>query len=57
MYRDRAALEREYAAKLQVLAKKTLEKKSKKVASAVLGDEPTKDWNEDTLNQRCVYYF
>ncbi|KAI0322418.1 hypothetical protein OF83DRAFT_1161259 [Amylostereum chailletii] len=49
IYKDRAALEREYATKLQTLAKKTLEKKTRKMASAILGNDTTKPWNEDTL--------
>ncbi|THH20534.1 hypothetical protein EW146_g844 [Bondarzewia mesenterica] len=54
IYSDRAALEREHATKLQALAKKALDKKLKKVAAAVVGDEPTKDWNEDTISQSTL---
>jgi formin-binding protein 1 len=54
LYRERSALEREYAGKLQALARKAADKKSRKVASLVLGDEPTKAWDEVTLKQRCL---
>lgn len=52
LYRERAIIEKEYAAKLQVLAKKVVEKKTRKMAPAVLGDEPTKSWNEDAISER-----
>ncbi|KAH7926483.1 hypothetical protein BV22DRAFT_1104300 [Leucogyrophana mollusca] len=52
LYRDRAALEREYAAKLQVLAKKATDKKAKIAALVVIGDSPTKAFNESILRQR-----
>ncbi|KAJ7134798.1 hypothetical protein C8R44DRAFT_771495 [Mycena epipterygia] len=54
LYRDRAALEREYAAKLQVLTKRATEKRSKLVTSFVVGDEPTKAWTESTLAQNTL---
>lgn len=40
-YRERSAIEREYAAKLSALAKKYYEKKAKKVSSLSVGDTPT----------------
>ncbi|KAI9803056.1 MAG: hypothetical protein M1833_001126 [Piccolia ochrophora] len=40
-YRDRSVIEREYAAKLNALAKKYLEKKGKKISSLSVGDTPT----------------
>ena len=46
------ALERDYAAKLQILARKASEKKAKTTASLILGDEPTKVWDENALRQR-----
>jgi hypothetical protein len=52
LYRERVALERDYAAKLQVLTRKASEKKAKTTTSLVLGDEPTKVWDENTLRQR-----
>lgn len=52
MYRDRAALEREFAGKLQVLAKKAADKKAKKISTLVFGNNPTKVSNEDATKQR-----
>jgi hypothetical protein len=52
LYRERAALERDYAARLSGLAQKAVDKKNKKMARAVVGDEPFKAWNEETLLQR-----
>ncbi|KAK3945987.1 hypothetical protein QBC46DRAFT_370518 [Diplogelasinospora grovesii] len=40
-YRERSAIEKEYSAKLNALAKKYFEKKSKKSASLSVGDTPT----------------
>ncbi|KAH7385993.1 hypothetical protein BKA66DRAFT_461286 [Pyrenochaeta sp. MPI-SDFR-AT-0127] len=40
-YRERSAIEKEYAAKLSALAKKYYEKKAKKVSSLSVGDTPT----------------
>ncbi|KAJ6525279.1 hypothetical protein DFH09DRAFT_1188777 [Mycena vulgaris] len=54
LYRDRAALEREYAAKLQVLTKRATEKRAKLVTALVFGDEPTKAWNETTLGDNTI---
>ena len=39
-YRDRAAIEKEYSAKLSELAKKYFEKKARKSASLSVGDTP-----------------
>ncbi|KAI9061334.1 hypothetical protein FKP32DRAFT_948969 [Trametes sanguinea] len=49
LHKERSALEREYAAKLQLLAKKAAEKKAKKIVALVLGNEPTKAWDESTV--------
>jgi len=54
VYRERAALERDYAAKLLALAQKAVDKKNKKMAPAVVGDEPYKAWNEETLLQSTL---
>ncbi|PQE25458.1 actin polymerization protein [Rutstroemia sp. NJR-2017a BBW] len=40
-YRERSAIEKEYSAKLNALAKKYFEKKSKKSSSLSVGDTPT----------------
>ncbi|PCH40000.1 hypothetical protein WOLCODRAFT_136602 [Wolfiporia cocos MD-104 SS10] len=55
LHRDRVALEREYATKLQALAKKAAEKKSKKDAALVVGNEPTKAWGDDTLQKSTLH--
>ncbi|KAJ7095722.1 hypothetical protein B0H15DRAFT_826828 [Mycena belliarum] len=54
LYRDRAALEREYATKLQVLTKRASEKRAKLVTALVVGDEPTKAFDENILNQHTL---
>ncbi|EIW59085.1 uncharacterized protein TRAVEDRAFT_122627 [Trametes versicolor FP-101664 SS1] len=48
LHKERAALEREYAAKLQLLAKKAADRKAKKIIALVVGGEPTKAWDEST---------
>ncbi|CCM05936.1 uncharacterized protein FIBRA_08175 [Fibroporia radiculosa] len=55
LYKDRAALERDYAAKLQALARKAAEKRSKKDSMLVVGSEPTKAWGEDTLQRSTCH--
>ena len=57
MHRDRAVLERDYAARLQLLAKKAADKKSKMEASIVVGEDPTKAWNTNTLKQKWVWIY
>ena len=52
--RDRIVIEREYAAKLQALAKRATEKQSRRKAMLVVGDNPTKSWDENTLRRRSV---
>ncbi|EGN98055.1 hypothetical protein SERLA73DRAFT_55208 [Serpula lacrymans var. lacrymans S7.3] len=54
LYRDRAAVEREYAAKLQVLARKATDKKNKIASLLVVGDSPTKVYDEATLRQSTL---
>ncbi|KAF9005437.1 hypothetical protein BDQ17DRAFT_1389780 [Cyathus striatus] len=54
IYRERAALEREYAGKLQLLTKKAAEKKAKMEVSYVVGDDPTKSWDTNTLKQNSL---
>ncbi|GBE83192.1 hypothetical protein SCP_0502390 [Sparassis crispa] len=54
LFRERAAIEREYATKLQVLARKATEKKNKKIAALVVGNEPTKACEEDVLLQSTI---
>lgn len=50
-YRERAAIEKEYATKLNALAKKYFEKKAKKSSSLSVGDTP--DMTPGSL-ERCV---
>lgn len=52
LHRERAALERDYATKMQLLVKKAAEKKAKKMPALVVGNEPTKAWDENTIRQR-----
>lgn len=40
-YRERSAIEKEYSAKLSLLAKKYFEKKAKKTGSLSVGDSPS----------------
>ncbi|KAF7365022.1 hypothetical protein MVEN_00373300 [Mycena venus] len=54
LYRERTALEREYATKLQALTKRATEKRAKLVAAFVVGDEPTKAYTETTLGQNTL---
>ncbi|KAF9071205.1 hypothetical protein BDP27DRAFT_1401569 [Rhodocollybia butyracea] len=54
LYKESVALEREYATKLQALAKKAAERKAKIEAAVVLGDDPTKAWDESTLKQSTL---
>lgn len=54
LYNVRAALERDYAAKLQLLAKKAGEKKSKMGSLFILGNDPTKSWDANTLKQSTL---
>lgn len=45
-------LDRDYALKLQTLARKASEKKARLTSVLVLGNEPTKVWDENTLRSR-----
>ncbi|KAI0647754.1 hypothetical protein C8Q79DRAFT_951721 [Trametes meyenii] len=54
LHKERAALEREYATKLQLLAKKAAEKKSRKISALVVGAEPTKAWDESTFTRSTL---
>ncbi|KAG8214726.1 hypothetical protein J3R82DRAFT_9814 [Butyriboletus roseoflavus] len=54
IYRDRVALEREYASKLQLLAKKATDKKNKAATSLVAGDSPTKPCSDSTIQQNTL---
>lgn len=56
LFRERVVLEKEYGSKLQALAKKAGEKKTKRMSKMVLGDEPTQLWTEETVRSRYEYY-
>ncbi|KAL5524396.1 BZZ1 [Sanghuangporus sanghuang] len=49
IYKERSALEKEYSTKLALLAKKAADRKAKRMASLVLGDDPSVAWGEDTI--------
>ena len=55
IYKDRAALEKEYATKLATLAKRASEKRNKRIASLVVGDEPSKTLDDAALRMRYDY--
>ncbi|KAF8440834.1 hypothetical protein L210DRAFT_3447746 [Boletus edulis BED1] len=54
VYRDRAALEREYASKLQLLVKKATERKNKTATSLVAGENPTKPCSDSIIQQNTL---
>ncbi|KAG6908313.1 hypothetical protein DXG01_005349 [Tephrocybe rancida] len=54
LYQGRAALEREYATKLQLLSKKAAEKKSRMEAALVLGEHPSKAWDPKSFTQNSL---
>ena len=56
LHRERAALEREYATKLQLLVKKAAEKKARKMPALVVGSEPTKAWDDSVIKRRSVMF-
>ncbi|KAF5382339.1 hypothetical protein D9757_008459 [Collybiopsis confluens] len=54
LYKDRVALDREYATKLQALAKRAAEKKAKAESTIVLGEDPSKAWDESVPKQSTL---
>jgi hypothetical protein len=52
LIKDRAALEKEYASKLQAITKKATEKRVKRMPLVIFGNEPSKVWTEDTVKMR-----
>ncbi|KAJ3547629.1 hypothetical protein NMY22_g1574 [Coprinellus aureogranulatus] len=54
IYAQRAALEREYAGKLQVLAKKAADKKAKMEQQIAVGPDPSKAWDAGTLKSSTL---
>lgn len=49
---ERAALEKEYAAKLATLVKKAREKRERRMQEYVVGAEPSKAWTKDVADRR-----
>ncbi|KIM35924.1 hypothetical protein M413DRAFT_325021 [Hebeloma cylindrosporum] len=54
LYTTRVALERDYATKLQLLTRKASEKKAKASSAFILGNEPTKPFDNNTLKQSTL---
>ncbi|TBU61870.1 hypothetical protein BD310DRAFT_872749 [Dichomitus squalens] len=54
LHAQRAALEREYATKLQLLVRKASDRKAKKMPALVVGSEPTKAWDENSIQQSTL---
>ena len=54
MFKERAALEKEYSTKMSALAKRAADKKTKRINSLVVGDDPSVAWGEDTIRMRCI---
>ncbi|CAK5284133.1 unnamed protein product [Mycena citricolor] len=54
VYKDRAALEREYATKLQALSKRASEKRAKSLPAFVVGDEPTRSFDPTVLDRNTL---
>ncbi|EKM51975.1 uncharacterized protein PHACADRAFT_212588 [Phanerochaete carnosa HHB-10118-sp] len=54
LYRERVAIEREYATKLQLLAKKAADKKAKKIVALVVGHEPAKPAQDSAIQSSTL---
>jgi len=54
LYTSRMALEREYASKLQLIARRTSEKKAKTQSLFIVGSNPMKTFDSTILKQRSV---
>ena len=54
IYKERAALEKEYSTKMSALAKRAVDRKSKRMSTLVVGDDPSVAWGEDILRMRYV---
>lgn len=55
LYTARAILERDYAAKLQGLARKAAEKQSKLSPAVSVGTDPSKAWDGNIIKQKYVH--
>jgi hypothetical protein len=57
LLKERAALEKDYATKLQGLARKGHERRAKLMPSLVVGESPVKAWSDETLKRRwCDFW-
>jgi len=54
LYQGRAAIEKEYATKLQSLTKRAADKKARMEVRYIVGEDPTKAWDNSTLKRRRV---
>ncbi|GJJ13445.1 hypothetical protein Clacol_007699 [Clathrus columnatus] len=54
MFQARISLEKDYAAKLQAVVRKANEKKFKRLSKIILGPEPFRSWNEETLKSSTL---
>ncbi|KAF8895149.1 hypothetical protein BD779DRAFT_1797047 [Infundibulicybe gibba] len=52
LHKDRVALEREYAGKLQVLTRKAADRMSRTEVAIVVGDDPTKSYDANMLKKK-----
>ncbi|EJD45686.1 Cdc15 domain-containing protein, partial [Auricularia subglabra TFB-10046 SS5] len=51
LVKERAALEREYALKLQALARRGQEKRARLMTALLVGDTPTRAWGDDAVKK------
>lgn len=54
LIRERAALEKEYAQKLQAIARKAAEKRSRTAAARIVGEDPAKAFGDDAIRRKSV---
>ncbi|KIO29728.1 hypothetical protein M407DRAFT_21153 [Tulasnella calospora MUT 4182] len=54
LIRERAALEKEYAQKLQAIARKASEKRSRTAAARIVGEDPAKAFGDDAIRRNTL---
>jgi len=54
VYKERAVLEKDYATKMALLTKKASDRKNKRMASLVVGDDPATAWGDDVIRQSTL---
>ncbi|KAG8923615.1 hypothetical protein FRC01_012554, partial [Tulasnella sp. 417] len=54
LIRERAALEKEYAQKLQAIARKAAEKRSRTAAARIVGEDPAKAFGDDAIRRNLI---